>query len=61
MLELQVDDADAAARTAAALLDGAIGVVPTDTVYGLAAVPMIAMPSGASSWPRIARPRPTSP
>jgi L-threonylcarbamoyladenylate synthase len=39
MLELHVDQADAAARTAAALLDGAIGVVPTDTVYGLAAVP----------------------
>jgi L-threonylcarbamoyladenylate synthase len=39
MLELHVDHADAAARTASALLDGAIGVVPTDTVYGLAAVP----------------------
>jgi L-threonylcarbamoyladenylate synthase len=39
MLELHVDDADAAARTAAALLDGAIAVVPTDTVYGLAARP----------------------
>jgi L-threonylcarbamoyladenylate synthase len=39
MRTLHVDDADAVAVTATALLAGEVVVVPTDTVYGLAALP----------------------
>jgi L-threonylcarbamoyladenylate synthase len=42
MQTIHHDDEDAVASTAAALAAGAVVVVPTDTVYGLAALPDLA-------------------